>query len=83
MEATVGALPSLASVKPKISWVSPLEADRFAEHKDDDFLRVVEFERIVDKLADFWPRRGPNWDALATVESQDGSKGILLVEAKS
>lgn len=83
VNATVGALSSLAGLKPLISWVSPLETELFVEYKDDDFLKAVEFERITDKLANFWPRRGPNWDALAIVESQDGSKGILLVEAKS
>ena len=33
----------------------------------------------VEKLKDFWPRNGPQWDALGKF----GDNGILLVEAKA
>ena len=34
-------------------------------------------------LVGFWPQGGPVWDALATVEGKSGSKGVILLEAKS
>lgn len=37
----------------------------------------------VAELAEFWPRRGPQWDALALLSWPDGRRGELLVEAKA
>lgn len=31
----------------------------------------------------FWPVRGPVWDGAAVVHGRDGSRGVLLIEAKS
>ena len=64
-------------------WRSPLEEDRFAEYRDDAFLRVVGLEQLTPSLAAFWPRRGPNWDGLARIETAGILSGVVLVEAKS
>ena len=78
-------LPDLALLHPRLNWVSPLEKDRFSEYQDTAFLKACGLEHLSDELKAFWPRRGPVWDALASIEFQKdkNNKGILLVEAKS
>ncbi len=63
----------------EIIWVSPMKEDEFAEYSDDDFLRQIDLNPDEIKLSVFWPKRGPQWDALAKT-----AKGkIILVEAKA
>lgn len=61
-----------------IRWVSPLETDDFAEYRDEDFLDVVGLSHLGASLRAFWPRRGPQWDALGVTKT-----GVVLVEAKA
>jgi len=84
-QAVLAAFPSLASLNPKIRWVSPLESAGFVEYQDREFLHAVALERCAAALSRFWPRGGPVWDALAVVETArtPGWRGVLLVEAKS
>ena len=84
-QAMLSVLPFLASLNPKIRWVSPLEGAAFAEYQDRDFLRAVALDGCAAKLSRFWPRGGPVWDALAVVETArtPDCRGVLLVEAKS
>ena len=79
------ALPSLASLKARLTWVSPIEAEKFAEYQDRAFLAAVGLEHLAPALSNFWPRRGPVWDALAAVEIPGAPErnGVILVEAKS
>ena len=63
----------------EISWTTPLAEDDFAEYRDDDFIRLTGVQLPKQRLEEFWPARGPQWDALARV----GSRGALLVEAKA
>ena len=63
----------------EINWRSPLEEDQFAEYRDECFLERVGLAHLSTELREFWPRRGPQWDALA----QFGANGVLLVEAKA
>jgi hypothetical protein len=65
--------------KIDITWKSPLKTDQFAEYRDNEFLRILNLDpKIVVPLEEFWPRLGPQWDAL-------GSEGktVFLVEAKA
>jgi hypothetical protein len=62
-----------------IDWRSPLEDDGFAEYRDAAFLERVGLPELAQPLGEFWPRRGPQWDALGRAD--DGS--ILMVEAKA
>ena len=64
----------------KISWVSPLERDDYSEYRDEAFLEVLGLSRFNDKLRRFWPRSGPQWDALGRA-AEDGP--YFLVEAKA
>ena len=76
--------PSLrvyALTHPK--WVSPLASNDYTEYHDEQFLEAIGFPQLLPKLAGFWPSRGPVWDALATVEGINDSRGVILVEAKS
>lgn len=67
------------SQNSEITWVSPLADDNYAEYTDDDFIRRLGLVPEEIKLNDFWPRRGANWDALATTNNDE----IILVEAKA
>ncbi|WP_347549067.1 hypothetical protein ABFG93_16295 [Pseudalkalibacillus hwajinpoensis] len=31
----------------------------------------------------YWPKKGPQWDGVATVQGKNGEKGLILVEAKA
>ena len=61
-----------------IVWASPLESDDFAEYMDAAFLRRLGVRLDQRRLADFWPRSGPRWDALGR-----SGDSVLLVEAKA
>jgi hypothetical protein len=77
------AVPSLSVQKPALTWVSPSEAQSFREYHDVRFLRAVGLEALRPLLEDFWPARGPRWDALAVVQRSTREPGVLLLEAKS
>ncbi len=62
-----------------IDWLSPLKKDDYAEYRDEPFLKQVGVEPSLKSLSDFWPKRGPQWDALSTF----GERGVILVEAKA
>lgn len=63
----------------KIEWLSPLERDDFAEYRDAAFLKLLRLPHLADELKHFWPRGGPQWDALG--KTDNGC--VLLVEAKA
>jgi len=64
----------------EIRWVSPLKDDEFAEYRDAAFLEKLNLQDLSDELHKFWPKNGPQWDALA--RTTDG-EAIILVEAKA
>ena len=61
-----------------IRWVSPLAEDGFAEYRDRAFLDRIGSAELAPRLAEFWPARGPQWDALGLTRN-----GSVLVEAKA
>lgn len=63
----------------QIEWRSPLQNDDFAEYRDGTFLDRLDLSELKPQLADFWPRGGPQWDALGVTSC--GTR--LLVEAKA
>lgn len=64
----------------QISWVSPLASEEYAEYRDRTFLEKLKVDPVViNKLIDFWPRNGPQWDALGKYSDN----GVLLVAAKA
>lgn len=67
------------SVNEDIQWLSPLKRDNYAEYRDQAFLNLLGVKLDKMPLAQFWPERGPQWDALG---KSSGGK-LLLVEAKS
>jgi hypothetical protein len=62
-----------------IRWVSPRSDDGFAEYRDEAFLARLGVELRRRPLGTFWPRLGPQWDALGIAASGEA----VLVEAKS
>lgn len=63
----------------EIIWVSPLKKDDYSEYRDDSFINKIGLNSNEIKLAEFWPKRGPQWDALAKTTSGK----VILVEAKA
>jgi hypothetical protein len=63
-----------------IEWLSPRADDYYAEYRDEAFLNLLGIKPTKIKLRDFWPNRGPQWDALG----RDSATGLyFLVEAKA
>jgi len=64
----------------KINWKSPLKADDYAEYRDEDFLKKLGIlnNKMKYLLSIFWPKNGPQWDALGISEDE-----MILVEAKA
>jgi len=62
-----------------ILWLSPLKNDNYAEYRDQAFLDLLRIELRRFSLADFWPKNGPQWDALG----KSSSGKLFLIEAKS
>jgi len=62
----------LASLDPspgldaRLCWRSPLADDKFKEYRDAEFLERLRLTCSTE-LKEFWPGRGPCWDALAQV----------------
>jgi hypothetical protein len=63
---------------PKIEWLSPLQRDAYAEYRDEAFLELLGLSSLAGSMRAFWPKRGPQWDALGMTEH-----GPILVEAKA
>jgi len=63
----------------KLEWLSPLRRDQFAEYRDRAFLRQLSILLEKRDIGAFWPRHGPQWDALGRSDRED----IFLVEAKA
>ena len=68
-----------ADNKQKIEWLSPKKEDGYAEYRDQAFLDLLGIKTTKATLKDFWPARGPQWDALGRM----GNEAYLLIEAKA
>jgi hypothetical protein len=62
-----------------VAWRSPLGADEYAEYRDQAFIDLLGISLPTRSLASFWPRGGPQWDALGRAASGE----VILVEAKA
>lgn len=71
-------LPSLA--KRDIVWLSPLEKDDFAEYRNSAFLQRIGLSGLTEELRQFWPKNGPQWDALGKTLDEEA---FILIEAKA
>ncbi len=63
----------------KIEWLSPIKNDDYAEYRDSSFIKLLGLNTNEIQLEKFWPKGGPQWDALAKTESGK----VILVEAKA
>ena len=82
--AIVSQLPeAVQQLSPKIRWVSPLAAQDYREYRDAEFLQKIGVGHLAAQLRDFWPQRGPSWDALGIMSNAAEKPGVILVEAKS
>jgi hypothetical protein len=62
----------------RVKWVSPRADDDWAEYRDAAFLERLGRGDLASDLREFWPARGPQWDALGTAGDT-----LILVEAKA
>jgi hypothetical protein len=62
-----------------IDWRSPLKDDDFAEYRDAPAFERIGANATKVPLAGFWPRGGPQWDALGHAVSGE----FIIVEAKA
>jgi len=62
-----------------VEWLSPLKADDYAEYRDASFVELLGIELRQRPLRDFWPKGGPQWDALGRTAEGD----FILIEAKA
>jgi hypothetical protein len=62
-----------------VAWQSPLEAEEFCEYRDQAALAKAQIASLKRPLSEFWPARGPVWDAIGI--TSDGTP--LFVEAKA
>jgi hypothetical protein len=62
-----------------ITWLSPLEADGYAEYRDEDFLKVLSVHLGNRLLRSFWPSGGAVWDGLGKTSRGE----VILIEAKA
>lgn len=77
--ALLGAAVQRATgIESPIEWVSPLRSLQFEEYRDGAFLSSIGCDHLSSDLEGFWPKRGPQWDALGCA-----AETRLLVEAKS
>jgi hypothetical protein len=67
------------SASHQLNWLSPIHKDQWAEYRDSRFLHTIGQAHLIEALKGFWPRRGPQWDALA----KDESGRVFLFEAKA
>jgi hypothetical protein len=74
-ETILPRLPGASSIE----WLSPLREDGYAEYRDASFLERIREQGLIGPLREFWPDRGPQWDAIA--RSDKGH--VLLIEAKA
>jgi hypothetical protein len=81
-KAVLDQVPDLAERADTLEWRAPLPPS-FDEPRDVAFLRALDLEHLAAALSEFWPSRGPVWDALAVVRLRGGGAGVLLCEGKS
>lgn len=63
----------------QIEWLSALKKDDYVEYDIETFLEKLDKKLEKLLLSEFWPKRGPKWDALG----KSSSGKLFLVEAKS
>jgi hypothetical protein len=80
-ELLLSALRRSGAIGPRVSvtWSSPLEKEEFQEYRDSKALEKAGIGSLRKPLDEFWPARGPVWDALG-ITSEGHS---LFVEAKA
>lgn len=63
----------------RIDWVSPLKGDEYSEYRDNGFIAKLGVQNLKASLNDFWPKRGPQWDALGKGRHNE----VFLVKTKA
>jgi hypothetical protein len=75
VRAAIGLPP-----KVNVEWLSPRQRDAFREYRDSAALRLLGINTLEHRgLSEFWPPRGPVWDALGRTSDDQ----VLFVEAKA
>lgn len=77
----LSALRRSGAIGPRssVTWQSPLEADGFHEYRDQSALTKAQIASLKKPLSDFWPARGPVWDAIGVTSESTP----VFIEAKA
>jgi hypothetical protein len=81
-EVLLAALRAAGAIRGSttVTWTSPLESEDCCEYRDARALAKAGIKTLpVRPFGDFWPARGPVWDAIGT--TSDGT--AVFVEAKA
>lgn len=81
-ETLLAALRKAGVVSPDttVRWASPLETEGFREYRDLPALGKAGIKQLrVRPLKEFWPARGPVWDAIGLASNGQA----IFVEAKA
>jgi len=62
-----------------IEWLSPLKEDSYAEYSGSGFIKRLGINSLKINLDKFWPKNGPQWDALGKGDKRE----IFLIEASA
>jgi len=76
------ALREIGAINPNetVHWTSPLESEEYREYQDSAALKKLGVsDSLKVPLNEFWPRRGPVWDATGIT----GEGRPVLLEAKA
>jgi hypothetical protein len=79
--ATREVFPTLSDTE--IEWRAPLAENNYEEPRDDTFWTAIKRPDLKAAAVDWWPRRGPAWDAVALARQGDGDASVVLFEAKA
>jgi hypothetical protein len=67
----------------EIDWRAPRAAERYEEPCDETFWAAIERPELAGTAASWWPKRGPEWDAVGLARRQGLDQVVVLIEAKA
>jgi len=75
------AFPHIAAAE--IEWRAPLAEHRYEEPRDETLWTAIRRPDLQEAAAEWWPRRGPAWDAVALADGPSDKPSVILIEAKA
>lgn len=77
----IEAMPALRGCQ--LEWKAPLACESYSEPRGSKFWAAIGRPDAERLAKNWWPGRGPVWDAVALARGADGATTVVLVEAKA